>query len=47
MNRGIYCEKAEDGIYLLECWLLKGCYAQGMALVEALKNIFHTIAVEV
>ena len=37
-------EKDEDGIYVVECPLFEGCYAQGETIDEALKNIREVIA---
>ncbi len=34
----IIVEKDEDGFYVVECPLLKGCYTQGKSLDEALKK---------
>ncbi len=39
----IIVEKDEDGFYVVECPLLKGCYTQGETLDEALKNIHEVI----
>lgn len=39
----IIVEKDEDGFYVVECPLLKGCYTQGKTLDEALKNIQEII----
>lgn len=39
----IIVEKDEDGFYVVECPLLKGCYTQGETLDEALKNIREVI----
>ena len=36
-------ERDEDGIYVVECPLLKGCYTQGDSMEEALKNIREVI----
>lgn len=35
----VFVEKGEDGFYIAECPLLKGCYTQGKTLSEALRNI--------
>lgn len=35
----VIVEKDEEGFYVVECHLLKGCYTQGETLDEALKNI--------
>ncbi|MFA4956570.1 MAG: type II toxin-antitoxin system HicB family antitoxin [Candidatus Methanoperedens sp.] len=39
----VIVEKDEDGFYVVECPLLKGCYSQGETLDEALKNIREVI----
>lgn len=39
----IIVEKDEDGFYVVECPLFKGCYSQGKTLDEALKNIQEVI----
>ena len=39
----IFVEKDEDGFYIVECPLFKGCYSQGKTLDEALKNIREVI----
>lgn len=36
-------EKDEDGIYVVECTILSGCYAQGETEEEAIKNIEEVI----
>ncbi len=43
INFPIIVEKDEDGFYVVECPLLKGCYTQGETLDEALKNIHEVI----
>ncbi len=43
INLPIIVEKDEDGFYVVECPLLKGCYTQGKTLDEALKNIREVI----
>lgn len=40
----LFVEKDEDGFYVVECPLFKGCYTQGKTLDEALKNIKEVIA---
>ena len=35
----VVIEKDEDGFYVVECTLFKGCYSQGKTLDAALKNI--------
>lgn len=37
-------ERDEDGIYVVECPLFEGCYAQGKTIDEALRNIREVIA---
>ena len=39
----IIVEKDEDGFYVVECPLLRGCYSQGKTLDEALRNIREAI----
>jgi len=39
----IIVEKDEDGFYVVECPLFKGCYSRGKTLDEALKNIREVI----
>lgn len=39
----LFVEKDEDGIYVVECPFLEGCYTQGKTLDEALKNIREVI----
>lgn len=41
----IVIEKDEDGFYVVECPLFKGCYSQGKTMDEALKNIKEVIAI--
>ena len=36
-------EQDEDGLYVVECPVLQGCYAQGKTLDEALRNIREVI----
>ncbi|MFA7308754.1 MAG: type II toxin-antitoxin system HicB family antitoxin [Patescibacteria group bacterium] len=36
-------EQDEDGIYIAECPLLQGCYADGKTKKEALKHIAEVI----
>lgn len=42
-NLPIFIEKDEDGFYVVECPVLRGCYTQGRTLDEALKNIREVI----
>ena len=39
----VFVEKDQDGFYVVECPLFKGCYSQGQTLDEALKNIKEVI----
>lgn len=39
----LFVEKDEDGFYVVECPLFKGCYSQGKTLDEALRNIREVI----
>jgi len=39
----IFVEKDEDGFYVVECPVFRGCYTQGKNLDEALKNIREVI----
>lgn len=39
----VFVEKDEDGFYVVECPLFKGCYSQGKTLDEALSNIREVI----
>ncbi len=39
----VLVEKDEDGFFVVECPLLRGCYTQGKTLDEALKNIHEVI----
>ena len=39
----VLIEKDEDGFYVVECALFKGCYSQGKTLDAALKNIKEVI----
>ena len=39
----VVIEKDEDGFYVVECSLFKGCYSQGKSVDEALKNIKEVI----
>ncbi|MBU2634884.1 type II toxin-antitoxin system HicB family antitoxin [Patescibacteria group bacterium] len=42
-NFPVFVEKDEDGFYVIECPLFRGCYSQGKTLDEALKNIREVI----
>lgn len=39
----VFVEKDEDGFYVIECPLFKGCYSQGKTLDEALANIREVV----
>lgn len=39
----VFVEKDEDGFYVVECPLFKGCFTQGKTMDEALKNIREVI----
>ena len=39
----LFVEKDEDGFYVVECPILKGCYTQGKTIDEALSNIREVI----
>ena len=39
----VVVEKDEDGFFVVECPILKGCYTQGETLDEALKNINEVV----
>lgn len=39
----IVVEKDEEGFYVVECPLFRGCYSQGKTLDKALKNIREAI----
>lgn len=39
----IFVEKDEDGFYVVECPVFRGCYSQGETLDEALRNIKEVI----
>jgi len=39
----VIVEKDEDGFYIVECPLFKGCYTQGKSLDSVLKNIREVI----
>lgn len=40
----IFVEKDEDGFYIVECPILRGCFTQGKTLDEAMRNIREVIA---
>ena len=35
----IFIERDEDGIYVTECPVFRGCYSQGKTMDESLKNV--------
>ena len=39
----VIVEKGEDGFYIIESPVFKGCYTQGKTIDEALKNIREVI----
>ena len=39
----VLVEKGEDGFFVVECPILRGCYTQGKTIDEALKNIHEVI----
>lgn len=39
----VFIEKGEDGFFVVECPILRGCHTQGKTLDEALKNIEEAI----
>ena len=39
----VVVEKGEDGFYVVECPIFRGCYSQGKTLDEALENIREAI----
>lgn len=39
----LFIERDEDGMYVVECPVLEGCYTQGKTLDTALKNIREVI----
>jgi len=41
----IFIEKDEDGFYVGECPLFRGCYSQGKTLDEALESIREVIEI--
>ncbi|MCK6462929.1 MAG: type II toxin-antitoxin system HicB family antitoxin [Candidatus Pacebacteria bacterium] len=36
-------EKGQDGFYVVECPILRGCYSQGKTIDEALNNIREVV----
>ena len=43
-NVPVIVEKDEDGVYVVECPLFEGCYAQGKTIDAALRNIREVLA---
>lgn len=43
MQLPVVVERDEDGMYVVECTALSGCYSQGATIDEALKNIREAI----
>jgi len=43
----IFIEKDEDGVYIVECPALKGCYSQGDTIEEAIENIKDAICLHI
>ena len=43
----IIVEKDEDGIYIVSCPSLKGCYTQGDTVEDALENIKDAIKLHI
>ncbi len=39
----VIVEKDEDGFYVVECPIFRGCYSQGRSLDEVLRNIKEVI----
>jgi predicted RNase H-like HicB family nuclease len=39
----VFVEKDEDGFYVVECPVFRGCYSQGKTLDQALINIREAI----
>ena len=42
-NFSVFVEKDEDGFYVVECPIFRGCYSQGRTLDKALSNIREVI----
>lgn len=40
----VVVERDEDGMYVVECTVLNGCYSQGRTIDEALQNIREAIS---
>lgn len=43
MKLPVLIEKDEDGFYVVECPVLRGCYSQGRSLEEALERLKEVI----
>ncbi len=43
----VVIEKDEDGIFIISCPAIQGCYTQGEALKEAINNIKDAIALHI
>jgi len=43
----VVIEQDEDGVYVVECPALKGCYSQGATIEEALENIKDAIRLHI
>jgi predicted RNase H-like HicB family nuclease len=43
----VIIERDENGVFVAECPVLKGCYTQGETLEEALKNIREVIQMHI
>ncbi len=43
MKLPVVIERGEDGFYVVECPLLRGCYTQGRTLEEALQRLKEVI----
>lgn len=43
----IITEQDEDGVYIVSCPALKGCYSQGTTIEEAIKNIKDAIRLHI
>ena len=39
----VFIERDEDGWYIIECPLFRGCFTQGKTIDEALRNIREVI----
>jgi predicted RNase H-like HicB family nuclease len=43
----IVIEQDEDGVYIVSCPALKGCYSQGTTIEEAVENIKDAIRLHI